>query len=127
MMSSSINIVPSTTTTHTVSPNIRLQSGSYWIGLMFNIPSGKTLNTDRYNWGVFGGMAAQWYAVNGNRFFNNGDFSHVRYRMSSFNADNPLTHGFTSSIANNTDPSVGFGTSETITSNRMAFIGASIT
>lgn len=124
--SSNINIIPSITTTHTVSPNIRLNSGTYWMGVLLRIPSGKTLNTDRYNWSVITGMAAQWNAVNGNRFFNNGDFGHLRYRMLGMTADNPLTHGFTSSINFGTDPAIGFGTSETITNNYTMFIGASI-
>lgn len=127
--SSVINITPSTGTTHVVSPNIRLEPGTYWIGALFGIPSGKTLNTDRYNWSAVGGVAGLWTAVNGGRFFNVGDFCSVKYRMEGMTADNPLTHGFTSSIAfaSNPSPSIGFGTSETASGNRTVWVGASIT
>jgi hypothetical protein len=123
--SSTINI-PTTITTHTVSPDIRLEMGTYWMGVLISIPSGKTLNTDRYNWSIVNGQANQWTAVNGNRFFNAGDFNHLRYRLDGMTAYNPLTYGFTSSLTNNTDPAIGFGTSETVGAQRTMWIGASI-
>lgn len=127
--SSEINIVTSNFTRYSSSPNIRLLPGSYWIGFLLNNPSGKAAET--WSWSVNNTASrAMCWEVDGiagvNRFFNVGNFDHLRYRFAGMTLPDVLTHGFTAALTLNTHPPIGWGTSEVTSSARSPYVGVGI-
>lgn len=113
---------------YTTTPNLNLNKGAYWIGFLLNSPSGKTTTT--WSWAVFTNSYANWDAfTNGSRWFNNGQMAHLRYSFSGMTLGAvglTLTHGFTSALTNNTHPTIGWGTSEMVSSSRTPYLAVSV-
>jgi len=127
--SSIVNMNTTAFSRYTVVPNVYIPAGMYWIGMLLNIPSGKT--SVQYSIAVAGNLAGSWEAlVNGGRFFNNGQLTHLRYRYSGFTLENIITAGFTSAVAHDATtgsvPAIGWGCSEMFSGQREPYFGVNI-
>lgn len=125
--SSEINIGTLNYARYSANPNLHLEPGSYWIGFLMNNPAGKAATT--WSWSVQTGSASVW-EVDGiagvNRYFNTGNMNHLRYSFAGMTLPDVLTHGFTAAITVNTDPAIGWGTSETYQGSRCPHMGVVI-
>lgn len=125
--SSELNIGTLNYTRYSATPNLYLEPGDYWIGFLMNNPSGKAATT--WSWAVQTGSASVWEVdgVSGvNRYFNTGNMNHLRYAFAGMTLPDVLTHGFTAAVTVNTDPAIGWGTSETYQGSRCPHIGVAI-
>jgi hypothetical protein len=125
--SSELNIGNTNFIRYTASPNTRLDPGTYWIGFLLNNPAGKAAAT--WSWAVVTTHSNTWEVegITGvSRFFNTGQMDHLRYRFAGMTLPDVLTHGFTAAITLNTDPAIGWGTSESVAGSRSPWVGIGV-